>query len=196
MPAHPLAHPSAPHPLSTVPLGHICVECLICANACSALLSIGRRPRGPKIGRASATGQEEAGQRRKEDKPLLDPPEIDEEGLIRDTDEVAGWIPGTFPSIFQNETGDPCNFKLAKPDLLTWGPHVLRSRGWAAQAHITFMYWWTNTCQRIKAFGAKKGFANYSPQATGYTAEDIKNMSVPMLPKKMVVVVIWATKGC
>ena len=52
---------------------------------------------------SSATGQ-----RRKDDKPLLDPPEIDDEtGPIRDTDEVAGWIPGAFPSIFQNEAGDP-----------------------------------------------------------------------------------------
>ena len=45
-----------------------------------------------------------------------------------DTDEVAGWIRGAFPSIFQNEAGDPYHFKLAKPDLVTWGPHVLRSR--------------------------------------------------------------------
>ena len=98
-------------------------------------------------------------QTKKEDKSLLDPPEIDAEiGPIRDTDEVVGWIPGVFPSIFQNETGDPYNFKLAKTDLVTWGPHVLRSRGWAAQAHMTFMYWWTNMCQRIKALGPKKWF--------------------------------------
>ena len=45
-----------------------------------------------------------------------------------DTDEVAGWILGAFPSIFQNEAGDPYHFKLAKPDLVTWGPHLLRSR--------------------------------------------------------------------
>ena len=72
-------------------------------------------------------------QRRKDDKPLLDPPQIDDEaGPIRDTDEKPGWIPGAFPSIFQNEAGDAYNFKLAKPDLAMWGPHVLRSRGWAA----------------------------------------------------------------
>ena len=118
---------------------------------------------------------------------MLDPPEIDDEtGPIRDTDEVAGWIPGAFPSIFQNEAGDPYNFKLAKPDLVTWGPHVLRSRGWAAQAHMTFLYWWTNMCQRIKVLGAKKWFVKDNPKATGYTAEDIKKMSVPMLSKKMV----------
>jgi hypothetical protein len=135
-------------------------------------------------GEATATGQVK---RRKADKPLLDPPELDDEtGPIRDTDEVAGWIPGAFPSIFQNETGDPYNFKLAKPDLVTWGPHVLRSRGWAAQAHMTFMYWWMNTCQRIKALGAKKWFVKDNPKATGYTADDIKKMSVPMLSKKMV----------
>ena len=47
-------------------------------------------------------------QRKKDDKRLLDPPEIDEErGPIKDTDEVAGWIPGAFPGIFQNGNGDP-----------------------------------------------------------------------------------------
>ena len=30
------------------------------------------------------------------------------------TDEVVGSIPGVFPSIFQNETGDLCNFKFVK----------------------------------------------------------------------------------
>ena len=118
---------------------------------------------------------------------MLDPPEIDDEtGPIRDTDEVAGWIPGAFPSIFQNGKGDPYYWKYAKPDLITWGPHVLRSRGWAAQAHMTFLYWWTNMCQRIKALGAKKWCGKDNPKATGYTAEDIKKMSVPMLSKKMV----------
>ena len=63
---------------------------------------------------------------------------------------------------------------------------MLRSRGWAAQAHMTFLYWWTNMCQRIKALGAKKWFVKDNPKATGYTAEDIKKMSVPMLSKKMV----------
>ena len=41
-------------------------------------------------------------------------------------------------------------------------------------------------CQRIKALGAKKWFVKDNPKATGYTAEDIKKMSVPMLSKKMV----------
>ena len=72
---------------------------------------------------SSATGQ-----RRKEDKPLLDPPEIDDEtGPIRDTDEVAGWIPGALPPSFQNETGDPYNFKFGKTrlghDRLYFGYH-------------------------------------------------------------------------
>ena len=103
---------------------------------------------GHEEAQATATGQEKkstatgdneqalaeapssaTGQRRTDDKPLLDPPEIDDEtGPIRDTDEVAGWIPGAFPSIFQNEAGDPYHFKFAKPDLVTWGPRVLRSR--------------------------------------------------------------------
>ena len=72
---------------------------------------------------ASATGQ-----RQQDDKPLLGPPEFDDEtGPIRGTDEVVGWIPGALPSIFQNEWGDPYNLKLDKPDLVTWGPHVLLS---------------------------------------------------------------------
>ena len=127
------------------------------------------------------------GKNKLDDKPLLDPPEIDaQKGPIRDTDEVAGWIPAAFPSIFQNEKGDPYNFKLEKPDLCTWGPHILRSRGWAGQAHMTFMYWWMNTCQRIKALGAKKWFVKDNPKATGYTADGIKKMSVSMLSKKMI----------
>ena len=114
------------------------------------------------------------------DKPLVDPPEIDADGRIRDTDELPHWVPGAFPTIFQNETGDPYNFTLAKPDLLTWGPHILRSKGWRAQAHMTFMSLWMNTCQRIKALSARKWFVKDNPYATGYTADAIKGMSVPM----------------
>ena len=44
---------------------------------------------------------------------------------------------------------------------------MLRSRGWAAQAHMTFMYWWMNTCQRIKALGSKKWFLKDNPKAAG-----------------------------
>ena len=160
---------------------------------------------GHEEARASATGQEEAGQRRKGDKPLLDPLEIDEEGLIGDTDEVAGWIPGTFPSIFQNEKGDPYNFKLAKPDLLTWGPHVLRSRGWAAQANMAFMRWWMNRCQRIKALSAKKWFIKDNPKATGCTAAIIKKIDryTQKMPgtrgskirlRKIIVAMVWQMK--
>ena len=75
---------------------------------------------------------------------------------------------------------------MATADVVTRGPHVLRSRGWAAQAHMTFMYSWTNMCQRIKALGAKKWYVKDNPKATGYTADDIKKMSVPMLSKKIV----------
>ena len=92
------------------------------------------------------------------------------------TDEVAGSIPGVFPCIFQNKTGDPCIFKFVKPDLLTWGPHVLRSRGWVAQANMAFMYWWMNRCQRIKALSAKKWFIKDNPKATGCTAAIIKKI--------------------
>ena len=51
-----------------------------------------------------------------EGKPMVDPPELDAEGLVRDTDETPGWIPGTFPTIFQNETGEQHNYLLKKPD--------------------------------------------------------------------------------
>jgi len=54
-----------------------------------------------------------------------------------------------------------------------WGPHVLRSKGWHAQAHMTFMYWWMNMKQRIQALCAKKWYVKDNPQAMGYTAEDL-----------------------
>ena len=85
-------------------------------------------------------------------KPLVDPPEFGDS--IRDTDKQAYWIPGAFPTIFQNETGDPHNYQLREPDLVTWGPHVMRSRGWHAQAHMTFMYWWMNMIQRTQEASA------------------------------------------
>ena len=134
---------------------------------------------------AAATDLDPAKASEIEGKPVVDPPELDAEGLVRDTDETPGWIPGTFPTIFQNETGDPHNYLLKKPDLDSWGLHVLRSRGWRAQAHMTFMYWWTNMRQRIRALGAKKWFVKDNPQATGYTVDDLKAMSVGNLAKKM-----------
>ena len=84
----------------------------------------------------------------------MEPAEFGER--IKDTERVPFWIPGTFPTIFQNETGDPFNYVYKEPDLVTWGPHVLRSKGWHAQAHATFMYWWMNMIQRHKALSAKK----------------------------------------
>ena len=116
-------------------------------------------------------------------KPVVDPPEFDER--IRDTDKEPFWIPGAFPTIFQNESGDPHNYYDKEPDLVTWGPHILRSKGWAAQAHMTFMYWWMNMTQRIKALSAKKWFIRDNPHATGYTAQDLKNMGVKGLSKQM-----------
>ena len=75
-------------------------------------------------------------------KPLVPPPEFGER--IRDTDKEAGWIPGVFPTFLQNETGDPFRWVIKEPDLSLWGPHIMRSKGWHAQAHMTFMYWWMN----------------------------------------------------
>ena len=60
-------------------------------------------------------------------KPLVEAPEFGDR--IRDTDKVPYWIPGTHPTIFQNETGGSYNYILKEPDLMTWGPHVMRSRG-------------------------------------------------------------------
>ena len=118
------------------------------------------------------------------DKPLVDPPEFGDR--VRDTDKEPYWIPGAFPTIFQNETGDPYNYVLKEVDLVTWGPHVLRSKGWIAQAHMTFMYWWVNMVQRFHALSAKKWFVRDNPRATGYTVEELKNMSVTSLAKQMV----------
>ena len=43
-----------------------------------------------------------------------------------------------------------------------------------------------NMCQRIKALSAKKWFIRDNPKSTGYTAEDLAGMSIPILAKKMV----------
>ena len=118
------------------------------------------------------------------DKPLVDPPEFADR--IKDTEREPYWIPGAFPTIFQNETGDPFNYRLKEVDLPLWGPHILRSKGWVAQAHMTFMYWWMNMIQRMQALSAKKWFVRDNPQATGYTADDLATMSVSYLAKKMV----------
>ena len=116
-------------------------------------------------------------------KPVLDAPEFAER--IRDTDKEAYWIPGAFPTIFQNETGDPHRYAEKVPELVTWGPHILRSRGWVAQTHMTFMYWWLNMTQRIKALSAKKWFVRDNPNASGFTAQDLKKMGVHGLARKM-----------
>ena len=71
-------------------------------------------------------------QRSTSDIPLVDPPEFGER--VQDIhNQDPYWIPGAFPTVFQNETGDPYNAPLRPVDLLTWGPHALRSRGWCAQ---------------------------------------------------------------
>ena len=117
-------------------------------------------------------------------KPLVDPPEFGDR--IKDTERQSGWIPGAFPTIFQNETGDPNNFVLKEVDLISWGPHVLRSHGWHAQAHMTFMYWWMNMIQRMQVLSAKKWYVRDHPDATGYSVRDLRNMNVATLAKQMV----------
>jgi len=117
-------------------------------------------------------------------KPLVEAPEFADR--VRDTDKEPYWIPGAFPTIFQNETGDLHNYVIKEPDMLTWGPHVMRSRGWHAQAHVTFCYWWQNMVQRTQVLSAKKWYVCDNPKATGYTVEDIRGMSVRTLAKNMV----------
>ena len=145
-----------------------------CAGATCFRVRDGQRPQHDASGAAPT----------RLDKPLVDPPEFDE--LIPDTDREPFWIPSAFPRIFQNETGDPYNCVDKEPDLMTWGLHILRSRGWAAQAHMTFMYLWINMTQRIKALSAKKWFVRDNPKSTGYTAEDHRAMGVKGLSKQMV----------
>ncbi len=119
------------------------------------------------VDRAHASGQSTAG-KDAATKPLVDPPEFGDR--IRDLEKKPFWIPGAFPTIFQNETGDPYNWHEKEPELTTWGPHVMRSRGWIAQAHMTFMYWWFNMVTRFKALSAKKWYVRDNPPAMGYTS--------------------------
>jgi hypothetical protein len=118
------------------------------------------------------------------DKPVVDPTEFGEK--INDTDPKPFWIPGGFPTIFQNETGDPFNWMNSQPDLDTWGAHILRSKGWIAQTHITFMYWYKNMMDRHHALSAKKWYVRDNPEATGYTADDLAKMNIGQLAKHMV----------
>ena len=118
------------------------------------------------------------------DVPLVDPPEFGER--VQDLyNQDPYWIPGAFPTILQNETGDPYNAPLRSVDQSTWGPHVMRSKGWAAQVLTTFMYWWINFIHRIEVLAAKKWYVKDNPKATGYTTEDLKNMGVTNLAKQM-----------
>ena len=114
----------------------------------------------------------------------MEAPEFGER--VRDTDKEPYWIPGAFPTISQNETGDLHNYVFKESDILSWGPHIMRSRGWHAQAHMTFCYWWLNMVQRSQALSAKKWYVRDNPKATGYTMEDLRKMSVKTLAKNMV----------
>ena len=118
------------------------------------------------------------------DRPLVDAPEFGDR--VRDTDQEAHWITGAFPTIFQNQTGDLHNYVLKQPEINSWGPHIMRSYGWHAQAHTTFCYWWLNMVQRYHALSAKKWYLRDNPQASGYSLDDIRGMSVRTLAKNMV----------
>jgi len=111
-----------------------------------------------------------ARRRLEKDKPLVDPPELGD--LIRDSDKQPYWIPGAFPTIFQNETGDPYNYFFKEPDLQLWGPHILMSKGWVAQEHPTFLYWWLNLIQRRNANAAKKWFIAENKDSVSWTVEE------------------------
>ena len=50
--------------------------------------------------------------------PLVEAPEFGDR--VRDTDKERYWIPGAFPTIFQNEMGDLHNYVMKEPDMLTW----------------------------------------------------------------------------
>ena len=50
-------------------------------------------------------------------KPLVEPPEYGDR--INDTEKEAYWIPGAFPTIFQNETGDLHYCPLKTTDIQT-----------------------------------------------------------------------------
>ena len=117
-------------------------------------------------------------------KPLVEPPEFGDR--IKDLEKKPFWISGEFPTIFQNETGDPYNWYETEPDLNTWGPHIMRSKGWMAQAHMTFMYWWFNMVTRFKALSAKKWYVRDNPQSAGWTKDDLKEMGINQLAKRMV----------
>ena len=93
---------------------------------------------------------------------------------IRHTDQEPYWIPGAFPTIFQNETGDPHNYVWRKPEMKSWGPHIMRSRGWHAQAHPTFCYWWLNMVQLSEALRAKKWYLRDNPKANEYTLDALR----------------------
>jgi hypothetical protein len=51
---------------------------------------------------------------------------------------------------------------------------------------MTFCYWWLNMVQRTQALSAKKWYVRDNPKATGYTVEDLSEMSVKTLAKNMV----------
>ena len=86
---------------------------------------------------------------RSTDRRLVDPPDFGDR--IRGTDKEPFWIPGAFPIRSRNETGNPYEAPVKEVDFVLCGPHVLRSRGWHAHAHVTFMYWWMNLIQRFNA---------------------------------------------
>ena len=50
---------------------------------------------------------------------------------------------------------------------------------------MTFMYWWMNMVQRIKALAAKKWYVKENLTATGYTVSEIRTMGPQQLAERM-----------
>ena len=73
--------------------------------------------RSPRLKTASGNhAEQERVKQQSKDVPLVDPPEFGER--VQDLFNVDSyWIPAAFPTILQNETGDPCNAPLRPVDL-------------------------------------------------------------------------------
>ena len=74
---------------------------------------------GTRLRSGSSAEQRPATRQRAADKPLVEAPELGER--IKDTDREPHWVPGAYPTIFQNETGDPFNHVIKGGRFKTMG---------------------------------------------------------------------------